>query len=80
LWLWALGLTDQFLSYKITLKAYNSLSQELQKEVTRLNLGLHEKVYKGDGEFAYISSGGRKKFGGITFETRSAKKPESILA
>ena len=38
MWLWVLGLTDQFLSYRINKNLYEKRSLEIQKEVIRLNI------------------------------------------
>ena len=70
LWLWSLGLTDQLLSYRISLKTYESLSQEIQKEVIRLNIGQHDRTKKNNDEFVSMTSMNNKKFGFITFERR----------
>lgn len=38
LWFWILGVTDQFISYKINQNTYEQHSSELQREVMRLNV------------------------------------------
>lgn len=38
MWLWVLGLTDQFLSYRINKKLYEKRGLEIQKEIIRLNI------------------------------------------
>lgn len=63
LWYWILGLTDQFINYRIGLKSYEREVLSIQKEVFRLNMA---SLSGEDSGFRGAST--IKKIGGISIE------------
>lgn len=63
LWLWVVGLSDQFISHRISLRDYEREVLELQREVLRLNIR-----FLAPEEARFKSLASARRIGGIALE------------